>query len=117
MKLTIGFRTGAMVLPTVMSAFDMNIFAPMEIKEDVRLTGKNSSDGDVVEMSNALYPSGNQPDFCFDQNTLQYNMTLTDVSKTLFLWLVDRGVLSHHLDGILELGTFRIVCHNVSKAA
>jgi hypothetical protein len=46
-----------MLLPTVMSVFDVNIFAPMEIKEDVRLTGKNSSDGDVVEMSNALYPA------------------------------------------------------------
>jgi hypothetical protein len=44
-------------------------------------------------------------------------MTLTDVSKTLFLWLVDWGVLSHHLDGILELGVFKAVCHNISKAA
>jgi hypothetical protein len=103
MKFTTLSRIGAMVLPTVMSVFDVCIFAPMEIKEDVRLTGKNSSDGDVVEMSNALYPSGNQPDFCFELNTLQYNMTLTDVSKTLFLWLVDWGVLSHHLDGILGL--------------
>ena len=48
MKFTTLSRTGAMVLPTVMSVFDVYIFPPMEIKDDVRLTGKNSSDGDVV---------------------------------------------------------------------
>jgi hypothetical protein len=117
MKFTTLSRTGAMVLPTAMSVFDVYIFAPMEIKDDVRLTSKNSSDGEVVEMSNALYPSGNQPDFCFDQNTLQYNMTLTDVSNTMFLWFVDWGVLSHDSDGIPELGTFKIVCHNITKPA
>lgn len=72
----------------------------MEIEDNVRLTGKNSSDGDVVEMSNALYPSGNQPDFCFDQNMLQCNMTLMDVPKPMFLWFVDWGPLSHNADGI-----------------
>jgi hypothetical protein len=44
-------------------------------------------------------------------------MTLTDVLQTMFLRFVDWGVLSHDSDGIPELGTFKIVCHNIIKAA
>jgi hypothetical protein len=79
MKLTNFFHTGAIVLPTARSASNFLIASPADIKDDIRLTGKNSSDGEVTEMSRALYnPGEGFPTFCFDQHTAEYSLNCND---------------------------------------
>jgi len=79
MKLTTFFRTGAIVLPAARSALNFLIASPADIKDDIRLTGKNSSDGEVIEMSRALYnPGEGFPTFCFDQHTGEYSLNCND---------------------------------------
>ena len=68
MKLTTIFLIGATVLNTVVCSFDLIIQSAAEIKDDIRIYGKNSSNGEVIEMSRALYnPSNINMDFCHNQ--------------------------------------------------
>jgi hypothetical protein len=69
MRLTAFCQTAALLLSIVTSAFDVYMYSPAEIKDDIRIYGKKSSDGDVIEMSRALYYTSedNQPDGCFNQ--------------------------------------------------
>jgi hypothetical protein len=68
-KVTTFLITGATGLYTTVSALEIKMFSAAEVKDDIRMYGKKSSDGDVIEMSRALYNPNevNEPDFCLNQ--------------------------------------------------
>ena len=68
MKLTTILLIGATAFNTFVWSFIIHIQSAAEIGDDIRIYGKDSSEGEVIEMSRALFnPRDANTDFCRNQ--------------------------------------------------
>jgi hypothetical protein len=64
MKLIHLMRCGILGFPTVLCSFSINIYVPITIRDNIKLIGKQFSDGESIEMTDANRGNYGRPDRC-----------------------------------------------------